>query len=1146
MCGKRFVWLLGLLFLWCFSVNAEEWINNQLAVKFQDFVKENEVQQFTQDFLTYEVQEVYFSSNLLEYRIFSFNDKIIDAETLLLLVVKHNLVLSAKLRYFMRVIETPNDTLFSSQWNLHNEGIDGDTDRHHIDIVRAWDLMAINENTNTATIEVAVIDTGVKIDHEDLVSNISTYRWNFTMGTNVINAQIHGTAVAGVFGAITNNLLGISGISYENRIKIMPLQCSTDPELNPDGINPDFPPLAMDIILEQRTRYNETDSTNGHFVVAVNNSYGADWLRLNSDDIDRINALGEAGVLSVAGAGQGTVYNGYTSTDNDTRPFYPASYSIISPYMISVTGTDNRDIKVSHHNYGKKSVTLGAPTIVYTTSARPENNPPYGIGSGTSIASPHVAGVIGLMYEAASEELISYSLSSPSKVALLMKDYLLRGVDPVPSLANITVTGGRLNAYRAVFQVVSTQLITTNTTISNMSLALDKIYLVENGATLYITNATITADSTDVSSLLGFNVKNGNVVITDSDLDLKNASIRVDGDSQVTLNGGTLSMRYGQIEVSGGASFATNFTNTTLVNTQIDLDGSDSVVFSGGNISFSNATTIIGYSPAERVDFENATVIFSKDTVIKSGDATQSWDGLYFTGCSSTTDLQAPPSILRGYISGIDTFRLINSKALLNKMKISEIGQLSISVSQVDVDSLTYENNTSGILVQNSVFNISNSKIKSNGSTGLDLQASRTINRLSNVVIHENAGTGLNVSNSIVSLRDTKITKNAQWGFTSLSQLQSHIGSSSTISNNGEAEVVAMGRWFPSFSYEQFPLLPVVSDEEYDITSAHPSDRYYLMAFGDIPANGIDCVGLGVIYNQSRFYPSMSAFYFEESQNNTSPSFDSFDEGKDYIINENYEQAYAKMKATIEQYPDSDEAIKAISYLPHLAMMTNVDFMVLEQYLSEKYDDTTDTVKRSTIKVAMSQISLIKNDFGMAITKYQEIINDPPDTETQLLAELSQAYAHYMYYMTQIMYSQHRGVSAAQDVSFAKRQPRSLVEYQEIERDIYAQMIGFDIPNPPSQTLEKNLITSSNFPNPFNPETTISFTIPHQANVEISVYNIKGQKVKTLVNEKRETGTHHVVWNGKDNADHSVGSGIYFYRLVCDDVVSVKKMLLLK
>ena len=90
-------------------------------------------------------------------------------------------------------------------------------------------------------------------------------------------------------------------------------------------------------------------------------------------------------------------------------------------------------------------------------------------------------------------------------------------------------------------------------------------------------------------------------------------------------------------------------------------------------------------------------------------------------------------------------------------------------------------------------------------------------------------------------------------------------------------------------------------------------------------------------------------------------------------------------------------------------------------------------------------------------------------------------------------------------------------------------------------------IQISNSPNPFNPTTTISFSLQNNSNIKLTIFNIKGQKIKTLKNEQYSKGNHSVVWNGEDDSGKSVGSGVYFYKLnVNGKSKLVKKCLLLK
>ncbi len=85
-----------------------------------------------------------------------------------------------------------------------------------------------------------------------------------------------------------------------------------------------------------------------------------------------------------------------------------------------------------------------------------------------------------------------------------------------------------------------------------------------------------------------------------------------------------------------------------------------------------------------------------------------------------------------------------------------------------------------------------------------------------------------------------------------------------------------------------------------------------------------------------------------------------------------------------------------------------------------------------------------------------------------------------------------------------------------------------------------------NYPNPFNPSTKIAFALPKAGKVEVSVFNVLGQEVNTLISEEMGAGNHTVEWDGRNNTGGSVSSGIYFYRIVAGDFSQTKKMLMLK
>ncbi len=100
--------------------------------------------------------------------------------------------------------------------------------------------------------------------------------------------------------------------------------------------------------------------------------------------------------------------------------------------------------------------------------------------------------------------------------------------------------------------------------------------------------------------------------------------------------------------------------------------------------------------------------------------------------------------------------------------------------------------------------------------------------------------------------------------------------------------------------------------------------------------------------------------------------------------------------------------------------------------------------------------------------------------------------------------------------------------------------------NPDSEVLPLINMLGNNYPNPFNPETTISYSVKTSGPVQLNIYNIKGQRVKRLVNDNKEAGRYSVVWDGKDGNNNAVASGLYLYKLESLGFTSTKKMILMK
>ncbi|MFQ6032538.1 MAG: T9SS type A sorting domain-containing protein [Candidatus Zixiibacteriota bacterium] len=112
-----------------------------------------------------------------------------------------------------------------------------------------------------------------------------------------------------------------------------------------------------------------------------------------------------------------------------------------------------------------------------------------------------------------------------------------------------------------------------------------------------------------------------------------------------------------------------------------------------------------------------------------------------------------------------------------------------------------------------------------------------------------------------------------------------------------------------------------------------------------------------------------------------------------------------------------------------------------------------------------------------------------------------------------------------------------LIDYESVHTDVEEDESASQI---------EDFELSQNYPNPFNPETHISFSLPKRKEVSLEVYNVYGQKVRTLLNTTLPVGWYKVTWDGKDDEGISVASGVYFYRLLAGDKMYTKKMILMK
>lgn len=354
-----------------------------------------------------------------------------------------------------RIIEernTPNDINFPLQWQLRNTGQSGGVIGADINILDAWDVTTGGLTALGDTIVVCIIDDGLDFLHPDMKENIwinhleipddgidndsngyvDDYSgWNVLLQNDDITIDAsHGTPVAGIVGAVGNNEVGVAGVNW--KVKLMIVDYGATTEANALA--------AYSYPYNFRKRYNETQGAEGAFVVATNASWGIDFGK--SEDAPLwcalYDSLGRVGILNACATANRNVN---VDVDGDL----PTSCE--SDYLISVTNVNKNNNKVSSAGFGRKSVDLGAyGSEAYTVRKGGD----YGAFGGTSAATPHVAGTIGLMYSTPCTRLAEMSRQNPSLAALMVKDMILSSVTPNASLQGITVTGGVLNVAGAM------------------------------------------------------------------------------------------------------------------------------------------------------------------------------------------------------------------------------------------------------------------------------------------------------------------------------------------------------------------------------------------------------------------------------------------------------------------------------------------------------------------------------------------------------------------------------------------------------------------------------------------------------------------------------------------------------------------------
>ncbi|WP_235295875.1 S8 family serine peptidase [Portibacter marinus] len=358
----------------------------------------------------------------------------------------------AQNNHFISQRVIPDDPDFTEQWQYINVGDNGGIENADLDIDEAWNATTGGITSSGDTIVVCVIDDGLDPEHEDFGDNVwinyneipdnnidddnngyidDYFGWDtYNNNGEVYQGGGHGTPVTGIIGAQGNNGIGVTGVNWDVQLMIV----------RGGGVDEASALSAYAYPYIMRQRYNESNGSEGAFVVATNSSWGIDFGQVEDAPLwcNFYDSLGMVGILNC-----GATIN--AEVDVDVEGDLPTSCT--SDFLISVSNVNRSFEKEEASGFGVESIDLGAfGTGTYTT--RSGNG--YGFFDGTSAATPHVTGAVALLYALPYPELSNLAKENPASAARLIKNIILGSVRKDDKFNDLFKSGGVLNLKNAV------------------------------------------------------------------------------------------------------------------------------------------------------------------------------------------------------------------------------------------------------------------------------------------------------------------------------------------------------------------------------------------------------------------------------------------------------------------------------------------------------------------------------------------------------------------------------------------------------------------------------------------------------------------------------------------------------------------------
>lgn len=428
--------------------------------------------------------------------------------------------------YYYAAIQ--NDPRYPELWGLENTGQTGGLVDADINAEAMWQI-----NQGSGDVVIGVIDTGIDYNHPDLIPNL----WSNTLdipgngidedqngyiddyhGLNAINNtgnpfddNQHGTHVSGTIGAEGNNQIGVVGVSQNVQIAACKFLSASGSGVTSDAIK------CLQYFARLKTRAN-----NPVNIVATNNSWGGG--SSSQALFDAIKTHQNLGILFVAAAGN----NG---SNNDTSANYPSNYDLQN--VIAVLATDNNDQIASFSNRGQRTVHVGAPGVRILSTVP---NQGYALLSGTSMATPHVVGLVAVI----KSKFPNYDYKQ-------IKNLVLSSGTPLSVLANKSVSGRRIRGADTNGQGALSCL---NQVVDSRLKPIDSNVTINFGQTLFLSSERVKCEQ-PIGALTLYSDAKETIVLEDNGLN---------GDA--VANDGIFSLSWKPLQVQ---NYALKFGNSDIV-----------------------------------------------------------------------------------------------------------------------------------------------------------------------------------------------------------------------------------------------------------------------------------------------------------------------------------------------------------------------------------------------------------------------------------------------------------------------------------------------------------------------------------------------------------------------------------------------------